>query len=158
VLHPGATAPSRRYPAEGFAAAARRFAEEDGARVVVTGDADERELAASIASAVPRAVSLAGELSLAELCALIAQAPLVVSNNTGPAHIAAAVGTPVVTVYALTNPQHAPWRVAHRLLFHDVSCRWCHSSVCVSGHHDCVRRVAPTALVSSGRMIATGWG
>jgi lipopolysaccharide heptosyltransferase II len=158
VLHPGAAAASRRYPAEAFSAAARRFAEEDGARVIVTGDADERELAASIASAVPGAVSLAGQLSLAELCGLIAQAPLLVSNNTGPAHIGAAVGTPVVVVYALTNPQHAPWRVAHRLLFHDVSCRWCHSSVCVSGHHDCVRLVEPGALVNSGRMIATGWG
>jgi lipopolysaccharide heptosyltransferase II len=158
VLHPGATAPSRRYPAESFAAAARRFAEEDGARVVVTGDANERELAASVAAHVPGAVSRAGELSLAELCGLIAQAPLLVSNNTGPAHIGAAVGTPVVAVYALTNPQHAPWQVAHRLLFHDVSCRWCHSSVCVSGHHDCVRLVEPSALVTSGRMIAAGWG
>lgn len=158
VLHPGASAASRRYPPEAFTAAARRFADEDGARVVVTGDPGERDLADAVAAAVPRAVSLAGELELAELCALIAEAPLLVSNNTGPAHIAAAVGTPVVDVYALTNPQHAPWAVAHRVLFHDVACRWCHSSVCLTGHHGCVRGVAADAVVAAGRLIAADSG
>jgi lipopolysaccharide heptosyltransferase II len=158
VLHPGASAASRRYPPDAFAAAARRFADEDGARVVVTGDARERELAGGIAAAVPGAMSLAGELDLAELCAVIAEAPLLVSNNTGPAHLAAAVGTPVVDVYALTNPQHAPWAVAHRLLFRDVPCRWCHSSICLTGHHACVRGVPSDAVVEAGRLIATGWG
>jgi lipopolysaccharide heptosyltransferase II len=158
VLHPGASAASRRYPAEAFAAAARRFADEDGARVVVTGDARERELAGGIADAVPGATSLAGQLDIGQLCAVIAEAPLLVCNNTGPAHMAAAVGTPVVDVYALTNPQHAPWAVAHRVLFHDVPCRWCHSSVCLSGHHGCVRGVPSDAVVAAGRLIATGWG
>jgi lipopolysaccharide heptosyltransferase II len=158
VLHPGASAASRRYPPEAFGAAARRFADEDGARVVITGDERERELAGAIAGAVPGATSLAGELDLAELCALIAEAPLLVSNNTGPAHMAAAVGTPVVDVYALTNPQHAPWAVAHRVLSHDVPCRWCQSSVCLTGHHDCVRAVPSEAVVAAGRLIATGWG
>ncbi|WP_374011329.1 glycosyltransferase family 9 protein [Massilia sp. Se16.2.3] len=67
---------------------------------------------------------------MGELGALLAQASLVVSNNTGPAHIAAAVGTPVVDLYALTNPQHTPWRVPNRVLNHDVDCRYCHRSVC----------------------------
>ncbi len=86
--------------------------------------------------------SVAGELDLADLAALIERAPLLLSNNTGPAHIAAAVGTPVVDLYALTNPQHTPWEVPHRVLNHDVPCKYCYKSVCPEGHHDCLRRVS----------------
>jgi ADP-heptose:LPS heptosyltransferase len=54
---------------------------------------------------------LVGGLDLGELAALIALAPVLIANNSGPAHVAAAVGTPVVDLYALTNPQHTPWGV-----------------------------------------------
>ena len=46
-------------------------------------------------------------------------------------------------VYALTNPQHTPWAVPNRVLYHDVPCKFCYKSVCPQGHHDCLRRVAP---------------
>src|SRR5204863_7471455 len=96
VAHPGASAPSRRYPATAYARALRRLVREDGWRVVVTGDASETELVESVRQDVGEAaVSVAGELSIGELAALIAMAPLVVSNNTGPVHLAAAVATPV---------------------------------------------------------------
>jgi ADP-heptose:LPS heptosyltransferase len=74
---------------------------------------------------------------------------VLVSNNTGPVHLAAAVGTPVVDLYAQTNPQHTPWSVAHRVLFHDVPCKYCYRSVCPEKHHDCLRRVAPAAVVAA---------
>jgi len=93
--------------------------------------------------------SLAGELDLGELAALIARAPLLVSNNTGPVHVAAAVGTPVVDLYALTNPQHTPWGVSHRVLNHDVPCKYCYKSVCPEGHHDCLRLVTPEQVVDA---------
>ena len=70
----------------------------------------------------------------------------IISNNTGPAHMAAALGTPVVDLYALTNPQHTPWQVPSRVLSHDVPCRWCYSSVCRTGHHLCLRGVAPVEV------------
>ena len=92
--------------------------------------------------------SLAGRLDLDELAALIARAPVLIVNNTGPAHIAAAVGTPVVDLYALTNLQHMPWRVASRVLSHDVPCKPCYKSVCPMGHHDCLRLVPPDAVVA----------
>jgi lipopolysaccharide heptosyltransferase II len=154
VVHPGASAPSRRYPAELFAAAVRRLGSEDGLRVVFTGSAEETPLVETIraAAGVP-SVSLAGRLDLAELAALLARAPLLVSNNTGPVHVAAAVGTPVVDLYALTNPQHTPWGVPHRVLFHDVACKYCYRSVCPAGHHDCLRRVPPAAVVDAARAL-----
>jgi ADP-heptose:LPS heptosyltransferase len=55
----------------------------------------------------------------------------------------------VVDIYALTNPQHAPWQVPHRVLSHDVPCRNCLKSVCPEGHHDCLRLVAPGAVVQA---------
>ncbi len=113
VAHPGASAPSRRYPAEGYGRALRRLVREDGWRVVLTGDRSEVGLVESVRAAVgDGAISLAGELSIGEASALIAMAPLLVSNNTGPVHLAAAVATPVVVLYALTNLQHTPWSVA----------------------------------------------
>jgi ADP-heptose:LPS heptosyltransferase len=98
-------------------------------------------------------VSLAGVLSLADLGALLAEAPLLVSNNTGPVHVAAAVGTPVVDLYALTNPQHTPWAVAHRVLSRDVPCKYCYKSVCPAGHHECLRGVAPAEIVGAAHEL-----
>jgi lipopolysaccharide heptosyltransferase II len=154
VLHPGATAPSRRYPPERFAAAAAQLAAEDGWRFVVTGSESEAGLVDSVVRSIGgSAVSLAGQLSLAELGALIAIAPLVLTNNTGPAHLAAAVGTPVVDVYALTNLQHAPWRVRHRLVVHDVPCRGCRKSVCPLGHNACLTEIEPGDVVAAAREL-----
>jgi ADP-heptose:LPS heptosyltransferase len=94
-------------------------------------------------------VSLAGRLGVDGLTALLSFAPLLISNNTGPVHIAAALGTPVVDLYALTNPQHTPWRVANRVLSFDVPCKYCYKSICPEGHNDCLRRIAPSAVVQA---------
>lgn len=159
VVHPGASAPSRRYPPELYAAAARRLVLELGCRLVFTGTAAEHDLVEGIrrAAGVPSR-SLVGRLDLAELAALVEAAPLLVANNTGPAHLAAAVGTPVVDLYALTNPQHAPWGVASRVLSHDVPCRGCLKSVCPLGHHDCLRKVDPDAVVAAARELLAAGG
>jgi lipopolysaccharide heptosyltransferase II len=150
VAHPGASAPSRRYPAAQFAAALDGTFEQTGAAIVITGDAAESALVEEIRETMSApAWPLAGVLDLAELGALLARADLVISNNTAPAHIAAAVGTPVVDLYALTNPQHAPWLVEHRLLYHDVACRYCYKSVCPAGHHACLTSVEPAAVTAA---------
>jgi lipopolysaccharide heptosyltransferase II len=149
VFHPGASAPSRRYPAALCAAAARRLSRE-GIGIFFTGSESEKELVDSVRSemAAP-SESFAGELSLEELAALLEMAPAAVINNTGPAHIAAGVGTPVVSLYALTNPQHVPWGVSRRVLFHEVKCKFCYKSVCPEGHQDCLSRVSPDRVVQA---------
>ena len=150
VVHPGATASSRRYPPEQYATAIDLLIQQTQCDAVFTGDAHELELVDSVRVAMRCLTrSLVGQLGLAELGALIGEADLLVSNNTGPAHIAAAVGTPVVDLYALTNPQHTPWRVPSRVLNHDVPCRNCYKSVCPAGHHDCLRKVAPEAVAAA---------
>ena len=150
VIHPGATAASRRYPPESFASAARQLVVDADFQVVFTGTEPERQLIEDIQKAmgVP-SYSLVGKLNLGELAAIIAIAPLLISNNTGPVHIACAVGTPVVDLYALTNPQHTTWGVPHRVLYHDVPCKFCYKSICPEGHHNCLRQVTPQKVVGA---------
>ena len=150
IIHPGSTAPSRRYPAESFARAAQKLASMDGMQILFTGTQSELELIEAIRQKMQaRSFSLAGRLAIDELSALICKAPLLISNNTGPVHMAAALNTPVVDIYALTNPQHTPWMVPHRTLYHDVPCKYCYKSICPMGHHDCLRLVSPGAVVDA---------
>jgi len=150
VVHPGASAASRRYPAEQYARAIDLLVAQTGCEAVFTGDAAEAGLVQTVRQSMRQASRvLVGELGLGELGALIAEADLLVSNNTGPAHIAAALGTPVVDLYALTNPQHTPWQVRSRVLNHDVPCRNCYKSICPAGHHDCLRKVAPERVAAA---------
>lgn len=150
VVHPGASAASRRWPATRFGAAAREIAQRSGLRAVFTGSAAEHALIEQARLEMGAdSVSLAGALDVGALAVLIEGARLLVANNTGPAHVAAAMGTPVVVLYAQTNPQHTPWGVPARVLFHEVPCRNCLKSVCPQGHHDCLMQVQPDAVVQA---------
>ena len=155
VLHPGCTMPARTYPWQGYAHVVEGLVARLGARVVLTGVAGERDLVAALHGALSPAARAAtrpcaGELSFADFCALIEAADLVVTNNTGPMHVAAAVKTPVAALFALTDPPErwGPWRVPHRLLNRDVPCRVCYSRVCPYGH-ECLRLVAPDEVVDA---------
>ena len=152
VAHPGATAASRRYPPAQFAEALRLLCDSRACHVVVTGSGSEQDLVRTVcklAGHAERIHDVAGELGLPELAALIARSSMLISNNTGPVHIASALGTRVVVLYALTNPQHTPWCVPHRVLFHDVPCRYCYKSVCPQGHNACLREVAPREVAAA---------
>jgi len=155
VLHPGCSMEARTYPWEMFADVAGKLVETLGATVVLTGAEDERDLVGRVYDRTPapcrdRLVKVAGELSFPELCALIEDADVTVTNNTGPMHVSAAVKTPVVALFALTNPpaQWGPWQVPHRQLYHDVPCRLCYSRVCPVGH-ECLRLVSPAQVVEA---------
>jgi ADP-heptose:LPS heptosyltransferase len=155
VVHPGCSMPARTYPWEMYVEVIETLVRDLNARVVVTGADDERPLVDTILAHVdPRTrtnvVTAAGSLAFPAFCALIEAADLVVTNNTGPMHMAAALGTPVVALFALTNPpeQWGPWRVPHRMLWHEVPCRLCYSRVCPTTH-DCLREVHPRDVVQA---------
>lgn len=156
VAHPGATAPSRRYPVAHLAHALRLVADEAPAHeVILAGGAAEAADLGTLRRALPRAI-LPGALTLPEFAALLERAALLLANNSGPAHLAAAVGTPVVDLYALTNPQHTPWGVPHVTLSHDVPCRGCLASVCPEGHHLCLAGVAPEQVAAAVASLLAG--
>ncbi|HEY7224146.1 MAG TPA: glycosyltransferase family 9 protein [Micromonosporaceae bacterium] len=103
VLHPGANDPRRRWPAEHFASLARVLVQQ-GMDVVVTGTSGERELVGQVCGAAgPDVRPLVGRLTLGGLAALLARATVVVSNDTGALHLAAAVDTPVVGLFWVGN-------------------------------------------------------
>ncbi|TDN90694.1 glycosyltransferase family 9 protein [Microbacterium sp. BK668] len=108
VLHPGSTDPRRRWPVERFAELAARCA-RDGHRVVVVGDGEDAPVADAVAGAArpsdagAAVQSLAGRLSLSELVALLSAADVFVGNDSGPRHLAQAVGTATVGLYWFGN-------------------------------------------------------
>lgn len=155
VVHPGCSMPARTYPWEMYVQVVELLVEQLGATVILTGASDEQELVERVLDRLQpetrqATYGLAGTLPFAEFCALIEAADLTITNNTGPMHIASALKTPVVALFALTNPpeQWGPWRVAHRLLYHDVACRICYNRVCPYGH-ECLRLVAPQTVVEA---------
>ena len=101
VVHPGASVPARAWPA-GHCRSLVRLLAEHGVRVIVTGGPGERELTASVAGG--DAVDLGGRTDLRGLSGVLAGAAVVVTGNTGPAHIGAAVGTPVVSLFSSVVP------------------------------------------------------
>ena len=155
VLHPGASAPARAWPADRFAESARRL-ETAGWHVVVTGSPGEEALAAEVAVGTSATV-LAGRTSLAELAAVLAGAAAVVVANTGPAHLAAAVGTPVVSLFAPTVPavKWAPYRVARVLLGDaNASCRDTRATECPVPGHPCLTSVTAGDVAAAVEHLA----
>jgi len=155
IVHPGCSMPARTYPWEMYAQVIDLLVERLGSFVAVTGAEHERELVDKVLLHVRpehrvSTVALAGTLPFPELCALLEMADLTITNNTGPMHISAAVKTPVVALFALTNPpeQWGPWRVPSRVLYHDVACRICYSRVCPY-QHECLRMVSPEMVVQA---------
>lgn len=98
VLHPGASVDEKRWPAEGFGGVARGLLRQ-GYAVVVTGSEGESELAGQVRGLAPGVLDLAGQTDLSTLIGLVSKAALLVSNDTGPAHLAYALRTPSVTVF-----------------------------------------------------------
>jgi ADP-heptose:LPS heptosyltransferase len=149
VFHPGADAPARRPAAE----QSRRLVAalvEAGHRVVVTGSRGESALTASVADGI--ALDLAGAVDLAGLAAVLAGAEVVVAPNTGPAHLAAAVGTPVVSLFAPVVPsaRWAPYGVPVVLLGdQDAACRLTRARHCPVPGHPCLDGIAPDDVVAA---------
>lgn len=135
-VHAGAQLPSRRWPVQRFAQVADALA-ATGHTVVLTGVAAEAELAATLQATMRRpCINLVGQTSLWSLGALIESASLLVSNDTGVSHVAAALGTPSVVVSCGAEvPRWAPSNIArHKVLWADAPCRPCAAPVCPYGH------------------------
>jgi HAD superfamily hydrolase (TIGR01662 family) len=154
VVHPGASVPARACPLEVYVRIVAELSTA-GHRVLVTGGPDETELTRTVAGT--SATDLGGRTSLPELAALIAGAACLIVGNTGPAHLAAAVGTPVVSLYAPTVPfgQWAPFRVPLvRLGDATAACRDSRAVVCPVPGHPCLSTVEPQAVLDAVQTLA----
>ena len=151
VVHPGAAAPARRWPAERHAAAVRLL-HDAGVNVVVTGGPDERDLTALVSGYGAFARDLGGRTPFPTLAAVLAGAEAVVVGNTGPAHIAAAVGTPVVSLFSPVVPAErwAPYGVTHVLLGDQrAGCRGSRARECPLPGHPCLTSVTPEQVTAA---------
>jgi ADP-heptose:LPS heptosyltransferase len=153
VVHPGASVPARAWAPERSAGLVGELAAR-GRRVVVTGSPAERALTARVAGG--EGLDLGGATDLAGLAEVLAGAEAVVVGNTGPAHLAAAVGTPVVSLFAPTVPpvRWRPWGVRHELLFRDVPCAGCRARACPVAGHPCLGGVAVADVVAAVERLA----
>ena len=149
VLHPGTSVPARAWSAEHHRETCRMLVAR-GERVVVTGAPDEQALTAYVAG--DDGIDAGGTTDLGELARVLAGADVVVVGNTGPAHLAAAVGTPVVSRFAPTVPavRWAPYGVPLELLGdQDAPCRDSRATTCPVPGHPCLDSVTPLDVVTA---------
>ncbi|HEV2075221.1 MAG TPA: glycosyltransferase family 9 protein [Thermoleophilaceae bacterium] len=158
VVHPGASVPARAWEPESCAALVADLA-ASGRRVAVTGGPDESALTGMVAGdRRPEVLDLGGTTGLAGLAEVLAGADAVVVGNTGPAHLAACVGTPVVSLYAPTVPavRWRPWKVPHEILHVDVPCAGCRARECPVPGHPCLAGVSVEEARQAVERLATG--
>jgi len=133
ALQPGARWLNKRWPAERFAELARSLAtEHSDVRFAVLGSQDDQPLAETVCRAAPeRCVNLAGQASLPEMVEWLRRCDLMVTNDTGPMHVAAALGKPVVGVFGPTEPRRTgPYGQLARVVQHPLPCVPCLKSRC----------------------------
>jgi ADP-heptose:LPS heptosyltransferase len=149
VVHPGASVPARA-PSPRVAAGHVAELAARGRRVVVTGSPQEAPLTRLVAG--DAALDLGGRTDLPVLAAVLAGAACAVVGNTGPAHLAAAVGTPVVSLFAPVVPAQrwAPWGVPTRVLGdQEAACRGTGARQCPVAGHPCLDRLSAAEVADA---------
>lgn len=147
ALQPGAQyGPAKRWPADRFARAAGRLCDA-GASVAVVGGPSDRGVADEVLAAEERGLDLVGRTSVGSLAAVLEGADVLITNDTGPMHLAAAVGTPTVALFGSTNPTWTrPYGHGHRVLSHPVDCQPCYQRTCRIGYR-CLTGIDLEAVV-----------
>jgi heptosyltransferase-2 len=157
LLNPGASfGASKLWLPERFAAVAKHYRQEGMAPVVLSGPA-EVELAARIAEQAEVAVANDPVIPLDRLRALVARAKLMITTDTGPRHIAVALGVPVVCVMGPTDPRYTNYALEQQVIIQkQLPCVPCHRKTCPLEHHDCMRNIAAREVVAAGeRLLST---
>jgi heptosyltransferase-2 len=157
-LMPGAEyGPAKQWPAEFYAEAAGQLAAL-GIQTWIFGSAKEQALGESIrAAAGGLTVNLCGRTQLTDMVDLVARCRAVITNDSGPMHIAAATGAPVVAIYGSTTPDHTPPLTGHSYIHYlRLECSPCFKRTCPLGHYNCLRHIGPQSVVESLRTVAPG--
>ena len=151
AIHPGGHYPSQRWPAERFAELVTALTGQIGAACIVVAGADEQDLVERICAATPDALST-GPLSVREMMAVFAACDLFVGNNSGPLHVASALGLPTVSVMGPTDPRRfSPRGAADRVVRRDLPCSPCQRGRC--WHHTCLRSIEPEEIVAQAEAV-----
>ncbi len=157
VIHPGASCPSKRWPPDRFAAVADRLTERHNAQAVVITGSEEKGLGESVLRQMRHpAVPALGSLSVGELAALFRKSRCLISNDSGPVHLACAAGAPVVAIFGrwgggLSPVRWGPTDSRSVVLHHDVGCRPCLAHRCPIGFV-CLKAVSVEEVVAAAEI------
>jgi heptosyltransferase-2 len=160
-VNPGAEyGPAKRWPIENYLAAAREIHRRTGCGWLVLGGANDAraagKLEASLSCSKAPVVNLAGRTSLRELCAVLKVCRLVLTNDTGPMHLAAALGTPVVAPFGSTSPELTgpglPGNDLHRVITAGVPCSPCFRRTCPIDFR-CMTQISPRDVVQQALQV-----
>lgn len=158
VLNPGASCPSKRWPAERFARAADELIDKHGVRVVIISGPDDANIGHKTASMMSsRRIDLSGGTTVADVAALLKASKLFISNDSGPVHIACALGTPVVAIFGRSNRGLSPRRwgpsnKGDRVLHKDVGCFECLAHNCALGFR-CLQAITVDEVVKAAEEL-----
>jgi ADP-heptose:LPS heptosyltransferase len=142
VFLPGTNWETKRWPTDKFAACVAPLRARYGLESIVAGGAVDSPLAAQI----PGARDLTGKTNLRQLVALLERAELVIANDTGPMHIAAALGRPMVAIYGPTSPDRTgPYGRLGTVVYLDIACRPCYGRHC--SHISCMRKLPTESIL-----------
>ncbi|MDD5762450.1 MAG: lipopolysaccharide heptosyltransferase II [bacterium] len=158
AINPGATYGSaKRWYPDRFAAVADALSAEWGASVVVVGSTGEAPLAGEIEAATrPPPINLAGKTTVRELMALLSLSSFLVTNDSGPMHIGAALGVPLVAIFGPTDWRRtSPWTSLAKVVRVEIDCSPCKRRVCDRGH-ECMLGVTPGMVIDAARQLLPG--
>lgn len=147
---------TKNWPASHFAALAKRLAAGLGAKPLVLGGPADAEVCEGICREVPEARNLCGAMSLPQLGGLISKLDLLVSNDSGPIHIAAALGKPCLVFFGPTAPgRTGPYGDIHRIMRLSLPCQPCLSRECRRRDHACMAQISPDdAFAAAKEMLS----
>lgn len=160
ALAPGESSsrPYKAWTSDGFMAVAARLAGDDNARLVIVGSEGDRELGYEILNVVPsrQRLNLAGRTTPSQLAAVLAHCDLLIGIDSGPMHVAAAMGRPVVALFGPTDPgRTGPQGKEHEVIFHEQDCwRPCvHPVTPNCGHRNCMMAITPEEVLAAALRV-----
>jgi len=156
AMNPSARWDTKRWPSESFAAVGDRLQQDEATRVVLIGGRDERPVGKQVMRAMQTApIDLMGQTTLKELIALLRRARLLVTNDSGPMHLAAAVGTPVIALFGPTDPARTgPYGAGHTVLRSAVPCSPCFSRRCTNAVElECLTSIRPENVIEAAMSL-----
>jgi len=163
AINPGASCRSKRWPAERFAEVADALARELGVKIVVVSGSQDKSFADSTLSAMKTgALDLSGKTTIRELACLLKRSSLFISNDSGPVHIACAVGTPVISVFGrsdrgLSPRRWGPTNKIDRVIHKDVGCEICLAHKC-KAELKCLAAITADEVVRNAKEMLSGVG
>ncbi|MCB1084861.1 MAG: glycosyltransferase family 9 protein, partial [Chlamydiia bacterium] len=152
-MHIGAKDRFKQWSPKHFSTLGQRLTKEKGATLILTGDQSEALLVEEVANTIPRALSVAGKLSVRETAALIEKCALFITNDTGPMHLAFAMRTPTLALFSPTNPKLCgPYKIEHGIaLAKAPTCTPCIQKKCQAPF--CMEQFSPNSVYEKAHAL-----